>query len=76
MGSIQKPTKILVVGGAYAGLACGLNLLDLCQGKAARFSPRDAVKEGDEKDDVFGVKSEVEIRVVDERDGYCTLISF
>ncbi|KAH8649661.1 hypothetical protein BGZ60DRAFT_474017 [Tricladium varicosporioides] len=74
MGSIQKPTKILIVGGAYAGLACGLNLFDLCQGRAARFSSRDAEKESDEKDDLLGVKSEVEIRVVDERDGYYHLI--
>lgn len=72
MGSIQEnvttetlaPVKVLVIGGAYGGLAAALNLLDLCQGQATRFSP-------DQTAPTPSVRTPVQIKVVDERDGYC-----
>lgn len=58
--------KVLVIGASYGGLAAALNLLDLCSGRAARFKPAD---------DTLELKAplpiSVEIRLVDERDGYC-----
>lgn len=72
MGSIEEtsltetlttPVKILVAGGSYAGLAAALNLLDLCNGKAARFTPDDVTSDAP--------IIPIQIKVVDERDGYC-----
>lgn len=63
--SVKKtiaPARVLVVGGSYGGLAAALNLLDLCAGKAARFSP-----EGPRSKSVVPIH----IKIVDERDGYC-----
>lgn len=59
------PHKVLVIGASYAGLAAGLNLLDLCVGKPSRFSPKDASSE------VKAHQIPVEIKFVDERDGFC-----
>lgn len=59
------PLKVLVIGASYAGLAAGLNLLDLCSGNPARFSPDDPV------DSKPRVTQPVKIKFVDERDGYC-----
>lgn len=75
MGSIQElpvtrapnTTKVLVIGGAYAGLAASLNLLDLCAGRIARFSTDPEAKPTS--------PLPVEIKIVDERDGYCKLSS-
>lgn len=71
MGSIQElpvsqtpsVTKVLVIGGAYAGLAASLNLLDLCAGRIARFNTDPEAKPT--------AALPVEIKIVDERDGYC-----
>lgn len=63
------PTKVLVIGGSYAGLAASLNLLDLCQGRPARFSSR----YGADKSAEARVSLPVEITIVDERDGYCEI---
>ncbi|KAF4621872.1 hypothetical protein G7Y89_g14473 [Cudoniella acicularis] len=73
------PTKILIIGASYAGLAAGLNLLDLCQGRSARFSSRDSSSSSsssvaEKQDGTLGVKSEVLIKIVDERDGFYHLI--
>jgi len=72
MGSIQEvavpqtsSTKVLVIGGAYAGLAASLNLLDLCAGRLARFNPKTKPTE----------PLPIEIKIVDERDGYCAFAS-
>lgn len=56
------PFRVLVVGGSYAGLAATLNLLDLCNGKAPRFTP-----------DAEHTPQPVPIKltIVDERDGFC-----
>jgi thioredoxin reductase len=75
MGSIQElpftqapnTTRVLVIGGAYAGLAASLNLLDLCAGRIARFSTDPDAKPAP--------PLPIEIRIVDERDGYCKLRS-
>lgn len=58
------PLRVLVVGGSYAGLAATLNLLDLCSGKAPRFTP-----------DIEHFPKPVPIKVtlVDERDGFCEI---
>lgn len=62
------PVKVLVIGGSYGGLAAALNLLDLCQGKAARFSA------GQTPSTTLSVKTPVRIRIVDERDGFCEFV--
>lgn len=56
------PFRVLVVGGSYAGLAATLNLLDLCNGKAPRFTP-----------DIEHTPRPVSIKItlIDERDGFC-----
>ena len=58
------PTRILIAGGSYAGLAAAVNLLDLSLGRPARFTPKQELRAN-------GEKLEVEIRIVDERDGFC-----
>jgi len=73
LGSIQElpvtqapsTTIVLVIGGAYAGSAASLNLFDLCDGRVARFSTNPEVKSTS--------PLPVEIKIVDERDGYCKL---
>lgn len=61
---VVAPVRILVIGGSYGGLATALNLSDLCAGRNARFHP------GDEPPKSRYAIS-VEIKIVDERDGYC-----
>lgn len=73
MGSIEEdfavketPTKVLVIGGCYGGLSAALNLLDLCNGKQSRatlYLPDESAE--------LRPKFPVEIKIVDERDGYC-----
>ncbi|CZT53404.1 related to pyridine nucleotide-disulphide oxidoreductase AMID-like [Rhynchosporium secalis] len=67
MGSVETPIKILVIGGSYGGLSAALNLYDLCNGKearATRYDPKGA----------SGELIPIEIKIVDERDGYYHLI--
>lgn len=45
-------------------MAAAVNLADLCAGKASRFGV---------KNQQAGRRLPVEITIVDERDGYCTL---
>ncbi|KAL3419508.1 hypothetical protein PVAG01_09730 [Phlyctema vagabunda] len=61
------PVKVLVLGGCYSGLAAGFNLLDLCNGRPARF---DAVQAAAERT----TQIPVQIKVIDERDGYYHVI--
>lgn len=58
---ICTPYKILVIGGSYGGLAAAFNLLDLCAAKPARFTGKPTETP----------KINVQIKVVDRRDGYC-----
>ncbi|KAH7370189.1 hypothetical protein BKA65DRAFT_602676 [Rhexocercosporidium sp. MPI-PUGE-AT-0058] len=67
MGSIEAPIKILVIGGSYGGLSAALNLYDYCNGKEARARLHDPVGG-------TGIIIPVEIKIVDERDGYYHLI--
>ncbi|CZR68822.1 related to pyridine nucleotide-disulphide oxidoreductase AMID-like [Phialocephala subalpina] len=76
MGSIEEdfavketPTKVLVLGGCYGGLSAALNLRDLCDGKRSRATLH-LPDEGTGK----RAKLPVEIKIVDERDGYYHLI--
>jgi cation diffusion facilitator CzcD-associated flavoprotein CzcO len=66
MSVTQKPLKVLVLGGGYGGLAAGLNLLDMCQGKTGRF-----YQTAEKKNDTSGAKFPIKVKFVDERDGYC-----
>lgn len=70
--SVESLVRVLVVGGSYGGLATALNLLDLSQGKAARFSA------GQTASDPVTLKAPtstpVQVTIVDERDGYCKKI--
>ncbi|RMD41967.1 hypothetical protein DV735_g3163, partial [Chaetothyriales sp. CBS 134920] len=64
--TVKEVVRILIAGGAYAGLAAALNLLDLCNARQARGS---RVPVTDTPTYV-----PVEISIVDERDGYFHLI--
>lgn len=61
----EKPYRILVVGGCYAGLAAATNLLDLCYGRAPRFTPAQSTPTH---------RLPIEVTIVDERDGFCRFI--
>lgn len=71
MATIQvketAPLRVLVLGGGYGGLAAGLNLLDLCNGKVARFN------QSFEKHVEGKPKFPIRVKFVDERDGYCMI---
>jgi hypothetical protein len=64
---MSQPLRVLVVGGSYAGLSATLNLLDLCNGKAPRFT-------ADLEHNPQPVS--VKITIVDERDGFCKRASW
>lgn len=70
--TIESPTKVLVIGGCYGGLAAALDLLDLCHGKQARtirfVKPDETILE---QPITERPKLPIEIKIVDERDGYC-----
>ncbi|RSL74056.1 hypothetical protein CEP51_011678 [Fusarium floridanum] len=61
----SRPQRILVAGGGFAGLSLIGNLLDLCQGRKARFDLDKAASDDDD-----GSKVDILITIVDERDGY------
>ncbi|RMZ78272.1 hypothetical protein DV736_g6693, partial [Chaetothyriales sp. CBS 134916] len=63
--TVREAVRVLIAGGAYAGIAAALNLLDLCHARQARGSrfPTDTP-----------TFVPVEICIVDERDGYFHLI--
>jgi hypothetical protein len=62
----KNPTKVLIVGGSYAGLAAALNLSDLCSGKPSRGSHPPLPPEAKPQPAL-----PVEIKILDERDGFC-----
>ena len=64
--SRSGPFRVLVVGGSYAGLAAALNLQDLCSGLSPRCGP--PVGDGDAAEPQ---RFDIDITIVDERDGYC-----
>ncbi|KXS94104.1 hypothetical protein AC578_941 [Pseudocercospora eumusae] len=65
----QTPIRILVAGGAYAGISFITNFLDLCSGRPPRSSPE---QHQPSPEALKGVN--VDIHLVDERDGYFHLI--
>ncbi|KAK4142890.1 pyridine nucleotide-disulfide oxidoreductase [Dichotomopilus funicola] len=65
----SQPFSVLVAGGAYAGLSAALNLQDLCRGLPPRCGEQPA--EGEHTPTPL---LEVDITIVDERDGYYHLI--
>ncbi|KAG9762922.1 FAD/NAD(P)-binding domain-containing protein, partial [Aureobasidium melanogenum] len=65
---LQAIPRVLVIGGSYAGLAATVNLIDLCDGKQARFASASTEEESPK------VKLPLDITIVDERDGYYHLI--
>jgi NADH dehydrogenase FAD-containing subunit len=68
MGSLpdRQPFKVLVAGGSYGGLSVALNLQDICRGLPARCGPKPA-----EGEHVATPEFDVDITIVDERDGFC-----
>jgi NADH dehydrogenase FAD-containing subunit len=69
MGSLpdrQQPFRVLVAGGSYGGLSVALNLQDICRGLPARCGPKPA-----EGEHVATPQFDVDITIVDERDGFC-----
>lgn len=65
----EGPFKVLVIGGCYAGISACLNLLDLCSGR----DPRCGKRVDDSPASLAPI--EVEVTIVDERDGYCKSLS-
>jgi hypothetical protein len=66
----KSPTKVLIVGGSYAGLAAALNLADLCSGKPSRGANPPSPPEANPQPAL-----PVEIKILDERDGFCKIHS-
>jgi hypothetical protein len=61
----NSSTRVLVVGGSYAGLGAALNLHDLFHGKPRSNRAEQLKAEATE------TKFPIEITIVDERDGFC-----
>lgn len=61
----SSPYKVLVVGGSYAGISAVLNLIDLCTGKTPRCGARV------DDSEAFKIPIDVDVTIVDERDGFC-----
>ena len=59
-------TRVLVVGGSYAGLSATVNLLDLGNHANPRFNYPNY------KHDADAPRTPIEVTIVDERDGFCT----
>lgn len=61
-------TKVIVIGGCYGGLSAALSLLDLCrsQSRATAYLPDNGCDRP---------KIPIEIKIIDERDGYCKCLS-
>jgi thioredoxin reductase len=66
----KNPTKVLIVGGYYAGLAAALNLSDLCSGKPSRGGHPPTPPEVEPQPIL-----PIEIKILDERDGFCKKFS-
>jgi hypothetical protein len=70
ISKVKNPTKVLIVGGSYAGLAAALNLSGLCSGKPSRGANPPSPPEANHQP-----ASPVEIKILDERDGFCKIPS-
>ncbi|KAI6783662.1 uncharacterized protein J7T54_005691 [Emericellopsis cladophorae] len=70
MSPIQAhpPVRVFIAGGSYAGLSSALNLLDIAEGLTPRVAREPHVHHPDLP------KFDIEITVVDERDGFYHLI--
>lgn len=64
-----SPFRVLILGGSYGGLSAALNLLDLSQHKAPRCGKQIGETEG--SDLVRPPNTNIDITIVDERDGFC-----
>lgn len=62
--TVSRSFRVLVIGGSYGGLAAALALIDLSQGRIARFNSNP-----DNKAPTHRIP--IQITVVDKRDGYC-----
>jgi hypothetical protein len=58
-------TRVLVVGGSYAGLSATVNLLDLGNHLTPRFNYPTY------QHDKEAPRTPIEVTIVDERDGFC-----
>ncbi|TPX07361.1 uncharacterized protein E0L32_002169 [Thyridium curvatum] len=69
MGSLGEsaPYRVLVIGGAYAGLSAALSICDMAAGRPARTS-------GEPIKAKTPLANGVDVTIVDERDGYYHLI--
>ncbi|KAJ5188232.1 FAD-dependent pyridine nucleotide-disulfide oxidoreductase [Penicillium cf. griseofulvum] len=65
--TVSRNFRVLVIGGSYGGLATALALIDLSQGRLARFNCNP-----DAKAPTYRIP--IQITVVDKRDGYFHLI--
>ncbi|KAF5001436.1 hypothetical protein FGRMN_1032 [Fusarium graminum] len=71
MGSLPEASnavRVLILGGCYGGLSAAVNLLDLSQGYSPRMSSEPYIHHPDLP------QFNIEITIVDERDGYYHLI--
>jgi hypothetical protein len=62
--TVSRSFRVLVIGGSYGGLAAALALIDLSQGRIARFNSNPDTK-------APAHRIPIQITVVDKRDGYC-----
>jgi hypothetical protein len=66
----HPPVRVFIAGGSYAGLSSALSLVDLAEGLTPRVAREPHVHHPDLP------KFDVEITMVDERDGFCTCMYF
>lgn len=66
-----SPFRVLILGGSYGGLSAALNLLDLSQHKDPRCGKK--IEETESDNLVRTPNTNIDITIVDERDGFCRL---
>jgi hypothetical protein len=66
----KRPIKVLIIGGSYAGLSAAVNLLHLSRNTntGLGLSHQDSLISKDHEE------VDLQVRVMDERDGFCTLL--
>jgi hypothetical protein len=72
MGSLpvaSSAVRVLILGGCYGGLSAAVNLLDLSQGYSPRMNSEPYIHHPDLP------QFNIEITIVDERDGYCKYLN-
>lgn len=67
-----SPFRVLILGGSYGGLSAALNLLDLSQHKDPRCGKK--IEETESDNLVRTPNTNIDITIVDERDGFYHLI--